>query len=196
MHKTKNLSWFVLLIISFVSPTLGGAQSLPTDESGKVFFSEVVLADSFPNGKLYSNSITWLKSLNRPEEKFTLLTKDSIQSSINGQYEFQVFAQSGLLRKMVGLISCKLAIDTKDAKFRYSFSDFVYHYYKEDRNYKMAKTGKTKPLEDKEAKGWQKLWEKHKQTTHTKINSLITSMKSEIPKKILTPTKKANKVEW
>ncbi len=196
MQKTKNLSWFVLLIISFASLTFDAAQSLPADESGKVSFSEVVLADSFPNGKLYSNSITWLKSLNRPEEKFTFSNKDSIQSSVTGQYEFQVFAQSGLLRKMVGLITCKLSIETKDNKFRYTFSDFIYHYYKEDRNYKMAKTGKTKPLEDKEAKGWQKLWEKHKQTTNTKINSLITSMKSEIPKKILTPTKKANKVEW
>jgi hypothetical protein len=196
MHKSKNLSWFVLLIISFASLTFGAAQSLPADESGKVFFSEVVLADSFPNGKLYSNSITWLKSLNRPEEKFTFLTRDSIQSSSSGQFEFQVFAQGGLLRKMVGLVTCRLSIDTKEEKFRYSFSNFTYHYYKEDRNYKMAKTGKTKPLEDKEATGWQKLWDKHKETTNTKINSLITSLKLEIPKKIAAPAKKIKKVEW
>jgi hypothetical protein len=196
MHKTKNLSWFILLIISFASLTFGAAQSLPTDESGKVFFSEVILADSFPKEKLYKNSLVWLNSLNRPEEKFTFFKKDSIQSSATGQCEFQVFSQSGLLRKMVGLITCQASIETKDNKFRYAFGDFIYHYYKEDRNYKMLKTGKTKPLEDKDAAGWQKLWEKHKHATYTKINSLIASLKVEIPKKLSSPPKKEKKAEW
>jgi len=196
MHSSKNLSWFILLVISLVSLSKGEAQSLPIDESGKIFFSEVVLADSFPKEKLYKNSLVWLKSLSRPEEKFEFLVKDSIRSSANGRYEFQVFAQSGLLRKMVGTVTCNISIDTKDDKYRYAFSEFVYHYYKEDRNYKMIKTGKTKPLEDKDAAGWQKLWDKHKQTTNTKINALISSLKVEIPKKIIAPLKKEKKVEW
>jgi hypothetical protein len=196
MHNSKNLSCFVLLVLSFASLTFSKAQSLPVNESGKIFFSEVVLADSFPKEKLYKNSLAWFNSLNRPEEKFTFSTKDSIQSNATGKYEFQVFAQSGLLRKMVGLITCNVSIDTKDNKFRYTFSDFVYHYYKEDRNYKMVKTGKTKPLEDKEASGWQKQWEKHKQATLAKINSLIASSKVEIPKKLSTTPKKEKKIEW
>ena len=185
-----------MLVISIASLKLSTAQSLPIDESGKIFFSEVVLADSFPKEKLYKNSLAWFNSLNRPEEKFTFSNKDSIQSSATGQYEFQVFAQSGLLRKMVGLITCKASIETKDYKYRYTFSDFVYHYYKEDRNYKMVKTGKTKPLEDKDAAGWQKQWEKHKQATFAKVNSLVASSKVEIPKKLATTPKKEKKIEW
>ena len=196
MHSSKNLSWFILLVISFVSLSKTEGQNLPFDESGKIFFSEVVLADSFPKEKLFKNSLGWMNSLNRPEEKFEFSLKDSIQSSTNGHFEFQVFTQGGMLRKMVGLITCTVSIDTKDNKYRYSFSDFVYHYYKEDRNYKMVKTGKTKPLEDTEAKGWQKLWDKHKQNTYIKINSLISALKKEIPKKVVVPLKKEKKVEW
>jgi hypothetical protein len=196
MHSSKNLSWFILLVISFVSLSKTEAQDLPVDESGKIFFSEVVLADSFPKEKLFKNSLVWLNSLNRPEEKFEFSLKDSIQSSTIGHFEFQVFAQGGMLRKMVGLIKCTVSIDTKDNKYRYAFSDFAYHYYKEDRNYKMIKTGKTKPLEDTEAKGWQRLWDKHKQTTYTKITVLISSLKSEIPKKVVVHLKKEKKIEW
>ena len=197
MQFSKNLSWFVMATATLLSLS-GKAQELPTDESGKIFFSEVIVADSFPKEKLYANSVRWLKSLNKPEEKFTLLSTDSVLCKSNGLYEFQVFSQGGLLRKMVGSISCQLAVETKDNKYRYAFSEFIYHYYKEDRNYKLLKTGKTKPLEDKTAGGWQKLWDKHKQTTLDKINGMITSMKADLIKKESIPNEKIakKKVEW
>ena len=184
----------VSLVVSFATTQ---AQTLPVDESGKISFLEVVVTDSMPKEKLFNNGVRWLKSLSNPEEKFTLSAIDSSNQKVNGLFEFQVFQQTGMLRKMTGAISCKLSIETKDNKYRYAFSDFVYHYYTQNRNYKMEKTGKTKLLEEPEAAGWQKLWEKHKQTTFAKVTAMTTAMNTELKKKDNAPKeKKVKKVEW
>ncbi len=196
MTFNKNLSWLISFVIVAASLTTR-AQVLPLDESGKIFFSDVVKVDSLSKEKLFTNSLKWLKSLSNSEEKFTFSSTDSILQKAEGAFEFQVFQQNGMLRKMTGTISCRVVVEAKDNKYRYSFSDFVYHYYIQNRNYKMEKTGKTKPLEEPEAAGWQKLWEKHKETTFTKVTSMTAVLNTELKKKDNPPKeKKVKKLDW
>jgi hypothetical protein len=61
----------------------------------------------------------------------------------------------------------------------------------------MVKTGKTKPLEETEAAGWQKLWTQHRKTVFSLVNQQIAGLKIkmiETPDTNNKPTEK--KVDW
>lgn len=174
------------------------AQFLPTNAAGLCEIAEVGLADSISKEILFANSKRWMHHLNQEEGKVNSAVIDSIAAKISGDFEFPVYSQSGILRKMTGSISYHFSIEAKDGKYRFSFNDFVYHYYVQDRNYKLVKNGRTKPLEEVEAVGWQKLWTEHRRTAYSKVSGQIEDLKARIietPKATDKPKGK-NKVDW
>jgi hypothetical protein len=166
-------------------------------ETEKVEFSDVVVADSSAKQLLYQNAMRWIGSLKNYDEKFELKLKDSIDGKMYGQSTYFVYSQSGILRKISGTITYQLSLEVKDKKYRYQFSDYVFHYYKQDRYYNMVPTGKTKSLEELNAAGWQKLWNSHRIYTKNKMQANIKELEkkmAEDPKK--TEKVVAKKVEW
>src|SRR5260221_12748552 len=151
--------------LNFVSMVVGTAIQLgsyaqpatSTEEAQRVEFMNVVKADSLSKPLLFQNAMKYVASLKNSEEKFDLKLKDSIDGKVYGQIVFFVYSQSGILKKISGTITYQLAIEVKDNKYRYQFSDYVFHYYKQDRYYNMVATGKTKSLEEPNVSGWQKL---------------------------------------
>src|SRR5690348_5723510 len=104
-------------------------------------FSNVVVADSLSHEFLFHNASRWVNSLK--DEKVVLSQNDSINGKIEGESSYLVYTQqAGILKKLSGRISYKISIEVKDNKYRYHFSDFVFHYYKQDRNYNMVETSK------------------------------------------------------
>jgi hypothetical protein len=171
--------------------------SAPDEATEKVAFSDVVVADSLAMDLLYQNAVKWMASLKNCDEKFELKLKDSIDGKLYGQSTFFVYSQSGILKKISGTITYRLSIEVKDRKYRYHFSDYVFHYYKQDRNYNMVPTGKTKSLEELNAAGWQKLWTSHRSFNRSKMLENIKQLElkmAEDPKK--TQKLIARKVEW
>lgn len=167
-------------------------------ETLKVESAHVVVADSLSKSLLFQNAMKYVVSLKNNEERFELKLKDSIDGKLYGQSTFFVYTQqAGILKKISGTITYQLSIEVKDSKYRYQFNDFVFHYYKQDRYYNMVATGKTKPLEDISASGWQKLWNSHRTTCQTKLmanGDLLQKTMKEKPESAKKP--KEVKIEW
>jgi Domain of unknown function (DUF4468) with TBP-like fold len=162
-----------------------------------ISFFEVVELDSIEKETGFRNALKWMKYL--PEEHVELTKKDSVEGSLAGHSSFLVYTQTGILKKVSGRISYSVSIDVKDNKYRYRFTDFVFHYYALDRNYKIEENGKTKKLEDPKAAGWQQLWTKHRVYTSKKLDENIDLLKRIMKEKpIVISNEKAitKKIEW
>ncbi len=199
MKMSNPVKLIVLLAIAFVfSPRTGQTQFLPLNGAGKCEMTEVVIAEGFSRSILYSNELKWLKGLSRVDGKLSSIAKDSIAGKISGNFEFLVYAQSGILRKVAGSISYHFSVETKEGKYRYSFTDFVFHYYAQDRNYRIVKKGNTKPVEETIALGWQKLWSEHRKTANIWVSNQIDELKVKIVETYKEVNAKAEekKVDW
>ena len=171
---------------------------LPTDESGKVAFIEVVKTDSVGKEVLYENAKKWLLT-NNFQVQFT--PEDSIAGKCVARQSFPVYARGYISKKIHGKINYTLTVAVKENRYRYEFSNFTFDYYKESRTYEMVPTGKHKALEEPQASGWQSLWEQHKKTTQNHVNTMIGSLKTAMieipkPKTETVLSKKAASQDW
>jgi hypothetical protein len=178
-----------LLFVFFLATLLCQAQLLPKDEAGKVVFEDIVKADSIKSLLLYTNGMKWIT-----DSGYQIVSGDG--SKITATQQFPVYDKGYVTKKLHGKISFSLSIEVKDGKYRYRFSDFVFAYYKEDRTYHFVPTGKKKPLEEASAQGWQKLWENHKKTTLTIIESQIKQLQTAMLVVPKPAAQKSKKEEW
>ena len=188
-----------MVFIVLLSLCYGSVRSQPwiVNELGKLEMAEVVLSDGFTKEALYENSLRWIKSLPGSDKIINALSVDSVLCKVSGRYEFLVYMQGGILKKKAGAISCVISLEMKDNKYRYAFTDFLYHYLVQDRNYDMIKNGKTKPLEETEAPGWQKLWNSHKKTAAREMKKRSEELKEiMIAAPNLVKEKPKPEIEW
>jgi len=194
-YMGRYLTFFILLLIA-IAPVF--SQDFPLNESGKISFYEVVKADSAKKNLLYHNALKWIYSLRNPDLQMTVLP-DSVKGRIDAQNEFSVYSQTGVLKQLSGKITYTSSVEVKDNLYRYTFSNFVFHYYKQDRTYKIVETSKTKALEEPKAAGWQKLWTQHRTTIFKKINADIAQLKILIIEVPVDPKKEQQKkkeIKW
>jgi hypothetical protein len=173
--------------------------NLPLNASGKFEFSEVVAVDSVAKYELYDRAENVLPGIGAFVDKMTIV-KDPMAAKVTCFLRYTVYnQQAGILKKEAGAVTYKLIIEVKDNKFRYSFSDVVFHYVKQDRNYKLVETGQTKGLEETKAPGWQKNWSHYRATASTKIQNqiaLITEKMKEKKKTATPETAEVKKTDW
>ena len=193
----------LLILITLLSPGIHlSAQPFQLDTSGKITFVEVVEADSMRKEELFQNATLWFEGFKKKvKTKMTRFEKDSINSKLSGDFQFMVYSQSGILSKTSGAVSYTLTIEMKDNRYRYVFTDFIFHHYKQNRNYEYVETGVTKPLEEVQAKGWQKLWDSHRLTAYNKTGEEIKSLKTKILEREKQPVAaplavNAKKTDW
>ncbi len=179
----------LLFLLLCVSVQIGYAQQV----SPRMVFMDVVKADSVSKEELYQNARNWLQ-----ENQFEVIADSVLPEShkILATQTFPVYGTGYVSKKLSGKITLQVQIEVKEQKYRYQFTHFVFHYYKENRNYQYEPTGKTKPLEDTKASGWQKTWQAHKRTTQTTVANWVGSMKKQlivrkvVAQKTLVPTEK------
>jgi hypothetical protein len=187
----KNLS----IIFLFLSFTSFAQVNLPKGEDGKITFEEIVRVDSVPKAVLYKNAKEWVYRIYKQTEKS--IRCDSNLISAKGHY--LVYTRGGVSKEIHGAIRYDLTIDIKDNKYKYKFTNFVFEYYKQNRNYQYVPTGKEKPLEDEKFPAWEKPWENHKKEVNEKIPHIISTLKTDMRKKDKTGQNKGNMVkkeEW
>lgn len=148
-------------------------QALPTDERGRVTFYEVVPADTLPAGLLYAHAKAWLR-----RRGYTLTVADSLGGRLLATNAFGVYDRGYVTKKLHGKMQYQLTVEVKKGRYRQQFTDFVFAYYHEDRTYHFVPTGKTKPLEEPTASGWQKLWDGHRQATHQAVQAFAAELKT------------------
>ncbi len=179
--------WEKIVSLKYVKPLLvmalcivfhqADAQTVLPLEAGKVVYYDIVEADSLSREILSENAHRWLSAQNFASIADSV-TADGYKLVANNQ--LPVYATGYVSKKQNGIVTYNLLIELKNGKYRYRFSDFVFHYYRENRNYKLISTGKTKPLEENTASGWQKTWEYNQKLTHQTINALIETLKKEM----------------
>jgi hypothetical protein len=195
-----------LILIAMTLMLTGGSVigqvSLPLNSSGKAEFADVVLADTINKYELFSRGEALLPELSAFVNKMDVQEQDAISGKIVCGLRFTIYNQQmGILKKETGAVTYKLTIEVKDGKYRYSFTDIIFHYYQQDRNLKLVENGKTKGLEETKASGWQKTWNACRATTASKISNqinLITARMKE-RKKVESPATtgpEAKKLDW
>ncbi|WP_035567736.1 DUF4468 domain-containing protein [Hymenobacter sp. IS2118] len=149
------------------------AQALPLDERGRVGFAAVVRADSLRAGVLYAHAKTWLR-----RRGYQLAEADSAAGRLVAEHAFGVYDRGYLTKRLHGKVHYRLTVEVKDGRYRSQFTDFSFAYHQPDRNALPQPTGKTKPLEEATAPGWQKLWETHRQDALLTVTTLAEELKT------------------
>jgi hypothetical protein len=173
--KIKNT--IVLISLMIVALSSRGQGGFSYNSSGKFEVVGIETMDSVKKGELFQRSASFIADISDPNFKVLSVEKDSLNDKISADYQIMIYAQSGVLKKIQGAVSYSLTLEVKDGKYRYSFTDFVYHYYGQNRSYQTVDTGKKKKLEETKASGWQKAWNECKATTASKVQKQIISIK-------------------
>lgn len=194
MNKLR-LSFIVVgITLSLISDA---QHTVPEKGKLKIELMKVMKADSLDKHLLFRNALKFVANLKNLDEQFELKLKDSVEGKLYGQSTFFVYAQAGILKKISGTITYQISIEVKDHKYRYCFTDFVFHYFKQDRYYKMVATGKTKMLEEQRAPGWQKLWAAHRATVINKMKANDKNIELTMAEDVRKVAKiVAKKIEW
>ena len=189
MRPLLSLFTAFLLLVASVAQ----AQQLPMNEGGKVSFYEVVKADSLPASLLYTHAKSWLR-----RRSYALAVADSANGRLVASNAFGVYDRGYLTKKLHGKMHYNLTVEVKDGRYRLQSTDFVFAYYQEDHAYHQVPTGKTKPLEDPTATGWQKLWETHRKDTLLTMNSLSAELKTAMlaAPKAPAPARSLRSADW
>lgn len=178
----------LLLTLSFGQ----GFSQKNTDTTKKVVYSEVVLVDSTNRFDLYKKAVKWVEN-----QKFEVEEEDPYGGKIVAKNRFEVYTDKGVLAKPNGDFTHNVKIEIKDGKYRYTFDQFYYRKYQQDRNLKYVPVKGTKPIEDTKAAGWKKQWGKNKMQVTNHVNSYIASLR-EAMKYVppVAPEQKVKKDEW
>lgn len=186
----KTLIFYCL----FFASLFARAQAvLPVDEQGKVSFNEVVLS-TMPKEALLADAKSWLI-----DQGLKIQKEDTATGTVTAFNEVAVYDKGYITKKIHGKVKYQITIDVKDNKYRYTFTDFSFIYYKENRNYRMVPSGKTKPMEEVKAEGWQNLWDNHKKTTKALVETSIAQLKTAmlmLPKTIPPVANQPKKEVW
>lgn len=151
----------------------GGAWAQAPVPPGAFAFEEVVRADSVGTGPLYARAKAWLL-----RRGYKLAVADSAGGRLLATNALAVYDHGYLTKRLHGKVSYQLTLEVRAGRYRQQFADFSFAYYHQDRTYQWVPTGKTKPLAEPTAPGWQKLWESHGLATRQAVASLAAELKT------------------
>jgi hypothetical protein len=158
---------------------------LPTDQNGKITYVEII-KDSIQTDSLSKWIGQWMG------ERYTQfpIEKDSNGSYFSTKGRFLVYVKEGIFKQIHGAIHYSVKVEIRENRYRYIFTGFVFEYYQQERaDLLYHPNGKEKPLEEKEFKGSQKLWDRHKVTTDQHVKKMIASLKFFVATKKNPPKK-------
>ena len=172
-----KVSFFILFLLL-------NASAIFCQESVNEFvISEIVKLDSADSASLLKKGDEWFNSVG-------FKNIENKQGKLSGTSEYYVYQRGVVSNQIHGKISYTAEVEVKNNKYRYTFKNFIYHYHKQDRYGKMVPTGKTKPLSELKAEGWQNTWDKHKAYSKKQINILIASLNETMSQTKAKPSEK------
>ena len=185
------LFFFLLIEIGFAQTATVSKDTIKTN---KVTYSEIVKVDSTNRFDLYKKASKWVA-----QNKFEVIEEDALSGKILAKTSFIVYSEKGVLAKPNGDFTYDISIDTKEGKYRYTFTNFIFRRYKQDRQdlLKYVPEKGRKPIEDTKAPGWKKQWAKDKLQVNNRVNEHIVSLREAMkyiaPKPVEAPKPKE---EW
>ncbi len=198
--KTTTIN-LVFLFSVLTLTSLGQNQpNLPTDQMGKITYSQVVNAPDYSQELLFANAQGYMHALikNAKNLKKKNLKIDTENYEVHLPLHFTVYNEFPV-KSPHGRIHYTLTITAKDGRYRYLATDFVFRYLKRNRYGKFEEqSGKSKPMEAPFMKGNQKLWEQHKVSLDAKLLSLAATLQTAMAVPEAGPKKEIVKVndDW
>ena len=168
--------------------------SKDTIKTNKVTYSEIVKVDSTNRFDLYKKASKWVA-----QNKFEVIEEDVLGGKILAKTNFIVYSEKGVLAKPNGDFTYDITVDVKEGKYRYTFTNFVFRRYKQDRQdlLKYVPEKGRKPIEDTKASGWKKQWAKNKLQMNNRVNEHIVSLREAMKYIAPKPIEAAKpKEEW
>lgn len=159
------------------------------DENGKIIFYGVVSGDTVPaRDTLWLLAQSWIRTiLNEKGDKVTY--EEMLSGTIEAQVSYLAYIESIISKIPHGKISYKVSIDIKNKKYRYTFTDFEFQEYKQNRqDFKYYPiNGKPTPLEKERMFGYQGAWDSHRYNLKKKMESQILNLKTQMKRVIKKP---------
>ncbi|WP_374948256.1 DUF4468 domain-containing protein [Mucilaginibacter sp.] len=191
----KKLSYLFILIL-FTQTARAQKEILQSDEGNKYVYYRVVDKSGVSADTLYSRSLSFMKMANL---KFNPASTDD--RAVTGKGKFMVYNGSSIVRKEAGEVTYKLYIESKDQKYRYKVSDFVFTPYRRDRYGNMvAVTGVEVAFEKLATKFTQKEADSYLNQTGSFCQATADAISKQMNKvsqtKIILPPNKVNTYNW
>ena len=194
-----KFNFLITLFVFFFSYCFNSqAQLFPIDSTTKkILYTNIEIIDSVPTPQLYKNAEIWMaknfKSPSNYDTQFNLK-----EGFLKWTTNYLVYTKGMMSKEIHGRISYDVKVEIKDKKYRYTFTNFVFEYYKQNRQYKYEPTGRLKPLEEPKYPGWQPVWNKHKIQLNNTVHQLIVSLKLAMKQTQFAEEKKIEKkkIEW
>lgn len=171
-----------IFMLMFLLPVHFHSQDtlLPLNESGKIVFQEDIYIEEMGKEALFRNALTYTSKIKRAgnrKARKPRLEKDRLSQ----EGSFYVFKKGLFTDQIHGEIRYTLEINVSPQGYTYSFSDFVFQFYKRNRYGKFAPvSGKIKPLEEERYAGMQDEWMEYKKLTRKVIDNHIRVLKKEM----------------
>ncbi|AMR33246.1 hypothetical protein A0256_18390 [Mucilaginibacter sp. PAMC 26640] len=127
LYYMKKLFFAISLFLFSVTAAIAQKDSLQFDESNKYVYYQVAEKPGMSSDTLYNRGIIFLKSIQAKS-----VNKTS-PNNIISRGKFMVYGNALVSKKEAGEVAYQLNIDTKEGKYRYKFSGFVFTPYKIDR---------------------------------------------------------------
>jgi len=132
MKNLRILLFKCTIGLAFIGGMIGTpvySQSVfPLDEKGEIVYSEVVKVDSIKSNELYVRAHEWFANTFK-SAKAVIQLDDKEAGKIIGKGDIEadiINHQTGLMKYSVGgLIYFTVEIQTKDGKYKYSFSNLI-----------------------------------------------------------------------
>ncbi|RFZ84943.1 DUF4468 domain-containing protein [Mucilaginibacter terrenus] len=123
----KKIILFLILVTS-VCIAFAQTESLQLDENSKNVYYAVVEKAGLNADSLYMRGLSFVSKYYDDD-----LAKNQTQNAITVKGRYVVYTSSLASKKQGGDVTYKLSIETKDGRYRYKFTDFVFTPYKIDR---------------------------------------------------------------
>ena len=187
---------FIFITITLLSfKTTFAQNNLPKDSNGKITYTDIIIDSGASAQQLYVQAKNWINKHHKSTSKS--IEFDSVAGKLTAKGYYLVYSKGVVSKQVHGAIRYNVLIEVKDNKYRYSFSDFVFEYYQQNRNYQYVPTGKEKPLEEEKFAGFQKSWDNHKLDNDKLIKSQISSLKSAMKRiEEVKPAPAKPAVDW
>jgi hypothetical protein len=136
--------FITLVCLLFARFALAQKDSLQFDEGNNYVYYHVVDKAGLPADTLFARAGNFAARFNDQAKP----AKGQAENTLNTTGKFIVYTGTSLVRKEAGEVSYTLNIQTKDQKYRYRISNFVFKPHQRDRYGNMALTpGIEVPLE-------------------------------------------------
>lgn len=172
----------ISIILFLVNFTFWSEDSiLPKNDAGLIYFEEEIKVKNVGKDALFKNAVKYASTVKKESKRKSDLALHHHNNIVEKKGSFFVYTQGLITPQIHGEITYNVRIEVFEEGYKYTFTNFVFNYYKRNRYGRFAPVnGKTKRLEENKFAGMQKTWLGHKQFTKEYIENQINHLKNKM----------------